>query len=271
MNYGFIFIMFVSHILYFIMLLLISPAKSFDFESPAHTVSTSDPDFVEESTRLIKKMGTFSRKKVGDMMSISAELAALNVDRYQKWAPTPERENTKQALLAFNGEVFRGLNAKEMSEDDLQFAQGHLRILSGLYGLLRPLDLIQPYRLEMGTKLNYYSYKNLYQFWGDKITKRINDDMGESTCIVNLASTEYYKSVNEAKLKVKVITPIFKDFSNGGYKVVMTYAKNARGLMSNYIIKNRIIESDLMKSFDSNGYAYNPALSDESNWVFTRG
>lgn len=253
------------------MLLLISPAKSFDFESPAHIQNASEPDFVAESTRLIKKMGTFSRKKVGELMSISPELAALNVDRYKNWTPTPKKKDTKQALLAFNGEVFRGLNAKEMSEEDLQFAQNHLRILSGLYGVLRPLDLIQPYRLEMGTRLKYYSYNNLYQFWGDKITKRINADLGESNCIVNLSSTEYYKSVNEPKLNKKVITPIFKDFSNGGYKVLMTYAKNARGAMANYIIKNRITEPEMMKSFNGNGYAFDPSLSDESNWVFTRG
>jgi len=253
------------------MLLLISPAKSFDFESPAHTLSSSEPDFIEESTRLIKKMSTFSRKKLGKLMSISPELAALNVDRYQKWTPKPKREDTKQAVLAFNGEVFRGLNAKEMSEQDLQFAQNHLRILSGLYGVLRPLDQIQPYRLEMGTKLKYYSINNLYQFWGDKITKRINEDMGESNYIVNLASAEYYKSVKEPKLKGKVITPIFKDFSNGTYKVLMTYAKYARGVMANYIIKNRISDPELIKSFDNNGYAYEPTKTDEINWVFVRG
>jgi cytoplasmic iron level regulating protein YaaA (DUF328/UPF0246 family) len=253
------------------MLLLISPAKSVDFESPAHVEQSSEPDFQAESTRLIKKLGTFSRKKIGEMMSISPELAALNVDRYKKWAPDPKREDTKQALLAFNGEVFRGLNAKEMSEGDIQFAQNHLRILSGLYGLLRPMDLIQPYRLEMGTRLKYYSYNNLYQFWGDKITKRINADLDDSKVVVNLASTEYYKSVLEPKLKVKVITPTFKDFSNGEYRVLMTYAKNARGLMASYIIKNRITEPELMKSFDGKGYAYDPTLSDESNWVFTRG
>jgi len=216
-------------------------------------------------------MGTFSRKKLGKLMSISPELAVLNVDRYQKWTPNPKREDTKQAVLAFNGEVFRGLNAKEMSEQDLQFAQNHLRILSGLYGVLRPLDQIQPYRLEMGTKLKYYSYNNLYQFWGDKITKRINDDMGESNYIINLASAEYYKSVKEPKLKGKVITPIFKDFSNGTYKVLMTYAKYARGVMANYIIKNRISDPELMKPFDGNGYAYDPSKSDEINWVFVRG
>lgn len=253
------------------MLLLISPAKSFDFESHAPTQSFSEPRFPEESERLIKKMRSFSAKKLGELMGLSKDLSTLNVDRYQTWTPTPKKEATKQAVLAFNGEVYRGLNAKEMSEEDLQFAQEHLRILSGLYGVLKPLDLIQPYRLEMGTKLKYYSYNNLYQFWGDKITKRLNEDLGEQNTIVNLASTEYYKSVQEKKLKGKVITPIFKDFSNGTYKVLMTYAKNARGVMANYIIKNRITDPELMKSFDSNGYAYDPSQSDESNWVFIRG
>ncbi len=253
------------------MLILISPAKSFDFESPAHTSISSEPDFVAESSKLIKKLGTFSRKKIGELMSISPELAALNVDRYQKWTPSPAPEDTKQALLAFNGEVFRGLNAKEMSDEDLTFAQEHLRILSGLYGVLRPLDKIQPYRLEMGTKLKYYSANNLYQFWGDKITKRINSDLGDTECIVNLASTEYYKSVKEPLLNARVITPVFKDFSNGTYKVLMTYAKNARGAMARYIIENRITNPELMKSFDTNGYAFDPGQSDDSNWVFTRG
>lgn len=257
------------------MLVLISPAKSFDpkafgSDSPsAHTYS--EPIFVEESTRLIKKMGTFSKKKIGELMHISPELATLNVDRYQKWSVEPDRATTTQAILAFNGEVYRGLNAKEMSEAELDFAQDHLRILSGLYGVLRPLDLMQAYRLEMGTKLKYYSYTNLYQFWGDKITKRLNEDLDTSNVIINLASTEYYKSVKEPKLKAKIVTPIFKDFSNGTYKVLMTYAKNARGAMTNYIIKNKITEPELLKSFDSNGYVYNPSQSDDVNWVFTRG
>ena len=221
------------------MLLLISPAKSFNFESPAPTQHFSEPRFPAESERLIKKMRSFSAKKLGALMSISSDLSTLNVDRYQAWTPNPPKEATKQALLAFNGEVYRGLNANEMSEEDLQFAQDHLRILSGLYGVLRPLDLIQPYRLEMGTKLKYYSYTNLYQFWGDKITKLLNEDLGEQNTIVNLASNEYYKSIQEKQLKGKVITPIFKDFSNGTYKVLMTYAKNARGAMANYIIKTK--------------------------------
>ncbi len=257
------------------MLILISPAKSFDpkafgAESSADNHPFSKPRFQEESTRLIKKMRTFSRKKLGELMSISPELAALNATRYQNWSPTPDKQDTTQVLLAFNGEVYRGLNAKEMNAKELDFAQDHLRILSGLYGVLRPLDLMQAYRLEMGTRLKYYSYKNLYQFWGNKITKRINEDLGDAEVVINLASTEYFKSVKLAKLKAKVITPIFKDFSKDGYKVLMTYAKNARGAMANYIIKNAITDPDLIKSFNRNGYVFDPTQSDESNWVFTR-
>lgn len=253
------------------MLTLLSPAKSFDFESPAHTTLSSQPDFGTESARLIKKVGTFSKKKLGELMSISDELAALNVARYQQWSPDPSPDTTKQAVLTFNGEAYRGLSATEMDDQDLQFAQKHLRILSGLYGVLRPLDMIQPYRLEMGTKLKYYSYKNLYEFWGDKITKRLNDDLDGAEWVINLASTEYYKAVKESKLKASVITPIFKDFSNGGYKVLMTYAKNARGAMANYIIKNKITNPELLKGFDENGYAFDTAQSEGNNWVFARG
>jgi len=257
------------------MLVLISPAKSFDPkafgpESPsAHTFTK--PIFKEESARLIKKMGTFSKKKIEELMHISPELAALNVDRYQKWLAEPAKGTTTAALLAFNGEVYRGLNAKELTSEELDFAQNHLRILSGLYGVLRPLDLMQAYRLEMGIKLTYYSYKNLYQFWGDKITNRLKQDLGDSKYIINLASNEYYKSVNEAKLKAKVIVPQFKDFSNGQYKMLMTYAKNARGAMSNYIIKNRITNPELLKSFDGNGYVFDPSESDNKTWVYKRG
>jgi len=253
------------------MLTLLSPAKSFDFESPARTALSSEPDFGAESTRLIKKVGTYSKKKLGELMSISAELAALNVSRYQKWSSTPESGTTKQAILTFNGEAYRGLNASEMDDEDLQFAQNHLRMLSGLYGVLRPLDLIQPHRLEMGTKLKYYGYKNLYEFWGDKITKRLNNDLGGAEWLVNLASTEYFKSVQESKLKATVITPIFKDFSNGRYKVLMTYAKNARGVMANYIIKNRINDPEILKGFNENGYAFDEGQSEDNNWVFVRG
>jgi cytoplasmic iron level regulating protein YaaA (DUF328/UPF0246 family) len=253
------------------MLLLISPAKSFDFESVSNIVDSSLPLFPEEASKLIKKMKTFSHKALRELMGISADLAFLNFDRYQKWIPDHAKGISKQALLAYSGEVYRGLNTKEMNEDDLNFAQNHLRILSGLYGVLRPLDLIQAHRLEMGTKLKYYSSNNLYQFWGDKITKRINEDLSNSDYLINLASQEYFKSINKKKLKTKVITPIFKDFSNGDYKILMTYAKNARGQMANYIIKNQITDPELLKTFEGSGYIFDSSSSDEYNWVFLRG
>jgi uncharacterized protein len=253
------------------MLVLLSPAKSFDFESPSQIQNSSVPDFNNEAARLIKKMGTFSTNKLKVLMRISHELASLNVDRYQRWTLSPNTLNAKQAVLAFNGEAYRGLNSKEMDLDDLEFAQMHLRILSGLYGVLRPFDLIQAHRLEMGTKLKYYSSENLYQFWGDKITKHLNNDLSENDYLINLASTEYFKSIKKAKIKGTIITPIFKDFSKGEYKVIMTYAKNARGAMANFIIKNRIIEPETIKTFNSNGYEFDVRSSDESNWVFARG
>ena len=253
------------------MLVLLSPAKSFDFETPAQTENFSAPIFKDESARLIKKMGTFSSKKLKELMGISHELALLNIDRYKNWSPNPETSNAKQAILAFNGEVYRGLNAKDMNVNDLEFAQNNLRFLSGLYGVLRPLDLIQAHRLEMGTKLKYYSYKNLYQFWGDKITMQLNEDLRRSNYAINLASTEYFKSIKASKLKAEIITPIFKDFSKGTYKTVMTYAKNARGVMANYIIKRRITDPESIKNFDGNGYLFDENSSDELNWIFKRG
>ena len=253
------------------MIIVISPAKSVDFDTPSPTGIYSQPEFVPEATKLIKKLNTLSGKKLGELMNISKDLVSLNQNRYQNWTPTPVYSQTKQAMLAFNGEVFRGLDATQMNDEDFEFAQQHLRILSGLYGVLRPLDLIQPYRLEMGTKLKHYSANNLYQFWGDKITKRLNADLGKNEVLVNLASTEYFKSIQLPKLKARVITPIFKDFSNGQYKVLMTYAKNARGTMTNFIIKNRLTNPDDIKAFDSNGYAYSAQQSSESEWVFLRG
>jgi len=254
------------------MLILLSPAKSLDFETPAPTNLESETIFNEESTKLVKKMRTFSKKKLADLMSISSDLAQLNVDRFKEWTPSPTKGLTKQALFCFTGEVYRGLNATEMNDSELEYAQKHLRILSGLYGLLRPLDRMQPYRLEMGTKLKYYSNNNLYQFWGDKITKRINEDLQQDDYIINLASTEYYKSVNEKKLKARVITPIFKDLNkNGEYKIVMMYAKNARGTMANFIIKNKINDPEALKSFNENGYIYDKNSSDNNNLVFLRG
>jgi hypothetical protein len=253
------------------MLILLSPAKTLDFESPAITDMVSEPDFAAESEILIKKLSTFSAGALAELMDISPALAELNFERYQSLDRHRADVLSKQAILTYIGEAFRGLNAASMNDDDFEFAQSHLRILSGMYGMLRPLDLIQPHRLEMATKLRIEKFTNLYQFWGDKITAKLNEDLASNDFVVNLASDEYFKSVNLNKLKSKVITPIFKDFNKGSYKVVIMYAKNARGAMTNYIIKNQISNPEDIKSFDLNGYRFRQEISEGGNWVWTRG
>lgn len=253
------------------MLILLSPAKTLDFESPAITDMVSEPEFAAESEKLIKKLSSFSVGDLEELMRISPALAELNFERYQALHRHPADVQAKQAILTYTGEAFRGLNAAGMNDDDFEFAQTHLRILSGMYGVLRPLDLIQPHRLEMETKLKIEKFANLYQFWGDKITAKLNEDLSVNDFVVNLASDEYFKSVNQSKLKAKLITPVFKDFNKGSYKVVVMYAKNARGAMTNFIIKNSITNQEDLKMFRNNGYEYNPDLSDEEKWFFVRG
>ncbi len=252
------------------MLIIISPAKSLDFNKSSNIQASSKPDFQKEATQIIKALKDLSPKEIGELMHISHDLSTLNYHRFQNWKQTPTKSPTKQALFAFTGEVFRGLKTDELSKDDLLYTQDHLRILSGLYGTLRPLDSIQPYRLEMSTKIKFEEYKNLYQFWDDKITKKINTALDESKTIINLASHEYFKSLKRPKLKANIITPIFKDFSKGELKVIVMYAKNARGAMSNFIIKNRIENPEEIKAFDNNGYSFDANSSDDNNWVFIR-
>ena len=257
------------------MIILLSPAKSFYNEAftrpyPAQ-LAVSQPVFGTETERLVKTLQRYSVKKLKELMHISDDIAQLNVQRYAQWSPQPNSTNAQPAVLAFNGEAYRGLAATEFTTKELAFAQAHLRILSGMYGVLKPLDLIQAYRLEMGTKLKMGSHKNLYQFWGDKIAKHLEAETGNTGTIINLASNEYAKAAKLTSLKARVITPVFKDFSKGSYKVLMTYAKNARGSMARYIITNQLTNPELLKGFDTNGYAYHPAQSDESTWVFTRG
>ena len=255
------------------MLAILSPAKALDYETKPVTAVYTLPDMLKESETLIKKLRTLSEKKLSDLMGISPNLAQLNYKRYANWHPNFTVENAKQAVLAFNGEAFNGLNAESYSKKDFDYAQQHLRILSGLHGLLRPLDLVQPYRLEMGSKLALKGKKNLYEYWGDKITQKLNDTLEEQgdTILVNLASNEYFKSVNTKKLKARVIACSFKDFSNGQYKTVMVYAKKARGYMASYLIKNRIQDINDLKGFDTDGYCINEPMSTENNLVFTRG
>ena len=252
------------------MKIIISPAKSLDFESNSKTDVFSQPSFQKESSLLNKKLKNLSKKKLGDLMKISPALADLNYERNQSWHQPFSPENSKQAIYAFTGEVFKGIDIKSLAEEKIPLLQSRLRILSGLYGLLKPLDLIQPYRLEMGTKLTIGESNNLYKFWDSSLANSLNDEMQEGDLLINLASAEYFKAVPIKVLKNPMITPIFKEFKNGDYKIVMTYAKRARGLMVRYIIENNINTLEELKRFDTEGYLYTESLSTESELVFTR-
>lgn len=255
------------------MLIVISPAKTLDFESDPVTLVYTMPDMLERSEKLVGKLKKLSPKQLSKLMNISKDLGELNFQRFQSWCMPFTSENAKQAMLAFNGDVYVGLNASTLSEDKLLEAQKKVRILSGLYGVLKPLDLIQPYRLEMGTKFNYYKSKNLYEFWNPDITKKINEAVAESgsKILINLASNEYFKSIVKKKLKAEIVTPDFKDMHNGEYKMISFFAKKARGLMTRFILENNINEVADLQAFDSDGYVYNPRLSKKGNPVFTRG
>ena len=250
------------------MLMLISPAKSLDFESPLATETFSEPDFLAHSQVLVDELRELSPPDIQKLMKISPQLADLNFGRFLNWQAPFTPNNARQALLAFTGDVYQGLDAGSLSEADFAFAQQHLRILSGLYGLLKPLDLMQAYRLEMGTKLANSRGKNLYEFWGTVITDALNAQ--GSDVLVNLASNEYYKSVKAKQLNAQVVTPVFKDWKNGQYKIISFYAKKARGLMAAYIIKNRIEDVEQLKAFDVNGYYFSPESSKANEWVFLR-
>lgn len=253
------------------MLVVISPAKSFSKEVQAPELTYSQPEQLEQSEKLISKLRGLSKKQFAGLMNLSDDLANLNIARHENWGPPFTEANADPAIFAFNGEVYRGLDSASLSEEDIYYAQDHLRILSGLYGCLKPMDLIQPYRLEMGTKLKYYRKNNLYQFWGDEITDELNNALGENGLLVNLASNEYFKAVNTKKLKGRIITAVFKDFSNGQYKALMTYAKNARGMMSRFIIQERIEDVESLKAFNGGGYIYSQDMSSENELVFLRG
>ncbi len=253
------------------MLTLVSPAKTLDYESPLATDTYTQPRFTEQSQQLIETLRQLSVQDVAELMKLSDKLASLNVARYQSWEPKHTPDNARPAVLAFKGDVYTGLDAESFSEADFSFAQQHLRILSGLYGVLRPLDLLEPYRLEMGTRLKTTSGDNLYQFWGERITAALNEELKASDdVVVNLASNEYFKSVQPKALNARLITPVFKDFKNGQYKIISFYAKKARGLMSRYIIQNRIDAPEAIKAFDLEGYYFSPEQSKGDTWVFLR-
>lgn len=252
------------------MLIVLSPAKSLDLDTPSPTPEKSLPRFADRAAQLIGVLRDLSPGQVGDLMHISDQLSALNVARYASW--TLDHSEGHQAVMAFNGDVYAGLDARSLDADGLAFAQRRLRILSGLYGLLRPLDLIHPYRLEMGTRLANPGGKDLYTFWGESITAALNAELAEtgSTALVNLASEEYFKSVKPKLLAVPVITPVFEDWKNGKYKIISFFAKRARGMMARFAIENGITDPQDLKAFDVDGYAFVPAESSERSWVFRR-
>ncbi|TPH16584.1 peroxide stress protein YaaA [Litorilituus lipolyticus] len=254
------------------MLLVVSPAKKLDFESPLATNKFSQPTLLEQSQLLINDCVKLTPDEIASLMKLSDKLAGLNAARFGEWSQPFTTENARQAVLSFNGDVYAGLDASSFSEQDFDFSQKHLRILSGLYGLLRPLDLMQAYRLEMGCKLANVRGDNLYQFWGEIITDELNKVLAEQSgnTLLNLASTEYFKSVKKKTLNANIITPAFKDWKNGQYKMISFYAKKARGLMARYIIQNQITDVEQVKNFDLAGYEYNESFSKGNDWVFTR-
>ncbi|MBW3199268.1 MULTISPECIES: peroxide stress protein YaaA [Marinobacter] len=253
------------------MLMIISPAKTLDYESPLATETHTQPDFLDDACELIDQLKELEPHQVSNLMSISDKLGQLNAERFQSWHTPFTPDNARQAVLAFKGDVYTGLDAESFSSEDFSFAQKHLRILSGLYGLLKPLDLMQPYRLEMGTRFENTRGKDLYAFWGTKITDALNQLLAsDDKVLVNLASNEYFKSVQKKHLDARLVTPQFKDWKNGQYKMISFYAKKARGLMCRYAIQNRITQADDLKGFNLDGYYFSEDQSDNNNWVFLR-
>lgn len=254
------------------MLLLLSPAKKLDYDSPLGTSLHTDPLFVKQAEALIAVLREKSADDIAKLMSLSPALAELNVQRYAEWKPEFTQKNSRPAVLAFNGDVYEGLDASTLSEDDLSWAQDHVAILSGLYGVLRPLDLMQPYRLEMGTKLSNTGGKNLYEFWRETIAPYLNERLAQDTSpiVVNLASEEYFKSVDLKSLNARVIQCVFQDQKAGSWKVISFFAKRARGLMARYIIENRIDSPDKLTAFNLEGYAYAATESSDDKLVFRR-
>lgn len=252
------------------MIIVISPSKTQDFSLVKYNFTSSKPKFYNEIIELINSLKKISIQELRTLMKISDNLATLNFNRYQQFETKFTKDNSKPAILSFKGDVYEGINLEHYDNNDFDFAQKHLRILSGLYGLVRPLDLIQPYRLEMGVKLQTANYNNLYQFWGDKITSELNSLANNNKYLINLASAEYFDSINYSKLTLEKIDIIFKEEKNDSYKTIGLFSKKARGLMVNFIIKNKITKPELLKSFAESKYKFNQSLSNESQYVFTR-
>ena len=254
------------------MLIILSPAKTLDFKDAQIVKQESFPEFAEQAQILVNTLKTYLPDELMQLMSISEKLATLNELRFKQWSKYPPKEMAKQAICAFKGDVYTGLNVNDWSDEDFAFSQKHIRILSGLYGVLRPLDYISAYRLEMGTKLQTEKDDNLYKYWGDMITNNIEKQLisqGDDI-LINLASNEYFKSVKHKSINANIITPIFKDYKNDKYKIISFYAKRARGMMSRFIIKNQLTKPHQLKEFTNAGYYYNDRLTKGNDWVFTR-
>ncbi|CAG4928200.1 peroxide stress protein YaaA [Paraburkholderia saeva] len=256
------------------MIIVLSPAKSLDYETPPHIKKHTIPDFVDDAAELIGGLRRLSPQQIATLMDLSDPLARLNFQRYADWSSKFDTRNAKQAVLAFNGDVYDGFDAKSLSAADLDYAQKHVRVLSGLYGLLRPLDLLQPYRLEMGTRFENARGKDLYAFWGERITQALNAQLkknaGAPQILVNCASTEYFRSVKPKLLDAPVVTPVFEDWKGGRYKVISFHAKRARGMMARYAVETRLDAPEALKGFDSGGYAFDASASNHSTYVFRR-
>ena len=254
------------------MLTVISPAKTLDFETPPGTRKSTVPRLLDRSAELVEDMQALSPDDIRGLMGVSENIADLNHRRFMNWSRPFDLGNAKQSILAFKGDVYTGLEATTLNNAQLNFAQQHLRILSGLYGVLRPLDLMQPYRLEMGLKFANRGGKNLYEFWGNQITQDLNGQLKKikSDVLVNLASTEYFKAVKSGGLNADVITPVFKDLKSGKYKIISFFAKKARGQMARFIIENGVEDPTALKGFETDGYQYNSGQSTARELVFTR-
>lgn len=254
------------------MLLVLSPAKSLDFESPVPTGKFTQPDYLDDSAQLMQTLRQKSPEDLSGLMHISAKLGELNFERNLSWQIPFDTDNARQAIYAFTGDVYLGLDVHTLTQKDMAYAQNHVRILSGLYGLLRPLDLMQPYRLEMGTSLKHGDNTNLYQFWGSRLSDGLNEAIKghPSRVLLNLASNEYFRAVDKKSLDADIISPVFKDYKNGQYKIISFFAKKARGMMAAYVIKNRIDVPAGIRDFDMAGYRYSANDSTDKAPVFLR-
>ena len=266
----------IPHIIHFkaeiIMFFVLSPAKNLNEKDPSPVSSFTLPDLLPEAEILMQELRQLAPQQIAELMHVSDKIALLNAERNAAWHTPFTPENAKQAVFMFNGDVYEGIAADTLKPEQIDYLQQHVRLLSGLYGVLRPLDLMQPYRLEMGTAFANSRGKNLYEFWGDKITDLLNQTLkqADSDVLINLASQEYFKSDNTKKLNARLITPIFKDEKNGKYKIISFYAKRARGLMVRYAAEHGITEPEMLKNFDYEGYSFNEAASNEAEWVFMR-